>query len=541
MLTTLIFFSHAAVYCGDQSRSYHGTTIQIVQPLPSHQLPASTHALTSRTQSSSTVNESSEVLQTPVINTPSSTVGLHHSTQPIALARPSIITHKRRSTSSLAKSPHKHGKIGPKRRRTMQLSPAKVPSVRLHSRPSTPASQQSNIQLAKFLELESEMATKRKLSMEVFTYFLQKFTLPECDTGEVLKPLREFLPPTAAQLAEHDPSRIYYLELLDKNADSEETLSQVAEMLLEKVSSVSQDFIVLVGDGKTYEHLVKIKRIYGIALDRLLIFPGDWHVLKNFQPVLMKAYYHVGLKDIASASGYKAETLNSLGKCSHFKRTHSFLLQVWEALYIKMICAFIKVHPQFTTLQTSIQDVFSHSLCSENTSVDLLFAMQELIIDASALDEFHSFIATQAKSDDTWQLWSNFVFHDCFCYVGLFLAIRTSNWDLRMSSLKCMVPLFSAYDRPCYQRLIPCHIADIQNYPNEIMQCFRAGGFTVKVKGGIGHAVALDEAHEMCINRDIKMAVVRPTQPYLKKESFLLFLSHQSTKTTSTTAIPTNF
>ena len=105
-------------------------------------------------------------------------------------------------------------------------------------------------------------------------------------------------------------------------------------------------------------------------------------------------------------------------------------------------------------------------------------------------------------------------------------------WDLRIASLKNMSALFAAYDRPCYQKL-PSHLADLECYPKEILDCFKVGGFTVKVKGGIGHAIALDEAHEQCVNSGLKMAIVRPTN--LKKNKILI--SHQSTDTISITVV----
>ena len=55
--------------------------------------------------------------------------------------------------------------------------------------------------------------------------------------------------------------------------------------------------LVVVGDGKTYDLLVKLKGEYGSELDWVLPFPGDWHILKNYQRMIMKLYLDAGLKD----------------------------------------------------------------------------------------------------------------------------------------------------------------------------------------------------------------------------------------------------
>ena len=113
--------------------------------------------------------------------------------------------------------------------------------------------------------------------------------------------------------------------------------------------------------------------------------------------------------------------------------------------------------------------------------------------------------------------WNWFVFEDCLAYVGLFLSIRCQNWKLRVASLKLMVLI--AYDCTNYQPLTPNHLADMQSFSACILKCLEEGAFAVSIRGFKGHSVALDEAHEMCINRDMKAAIVRPSKAYLQKTS----------------------
>ena len=71
-------------------------------------------------------------------------------------------------------------------------------------------------------------------------------------------------------------------------------------------------YALVAGDEKTYSHMIQLKSEYGEALDWLVTFPGDFHLMHNFQEVLMSAYWDAGLKQIAAASGYRGEKLTFL-------------------------------------------------------------------------------------------------------------------------------------------------------------------------------------------------------------------------------------
>ena len=89
--------------------------------------------------------------------------------------------------------------------------------------------------------------------------------------------------------------------------------------------------------------------------------------------------------------------------------------------------------------------------------------IEALVQDAEMHPNFMKFIQQMAQTDDTWKFGAQFVFSDCYSYLGLYLAIRSSNWKLRVCtcSLKQIAPLFAAFDHDYYERIIPHDLADL--------------------------------------------------------------------------------
>ena len=267
------------------------------------------------------------------------------------------------------------------------------------------------------------------------------------------------------------------------------------------------------GDAKTYDILQCIKTEYREEMAWLFVFPGDWHILKNYQEVLMKVYFDAGLKELAKASGYNP---NSVG--TNFKHTHHFLLEVWEA-----ICRHLLKLSSEKSADTSSVGVLDYvalwlkSFPPSSSQEQCHRNLKEMTDDVR--DKYAELLKEliQVTHNPTWKFWHQFIFKDCFAYISMYIAIRSGNWNLRMAAYKLMAPLFTAFDRFVYQQLIAQHVFDVNCFPHDLLKALKDGGFVVSLRGRTCHSIGVDEAHEMCINKDCKMCITKPSADYIQR------------------------
>ena len=96
----------------------------------------------------------------------------------------------------------------------------------------------------------------------------------------------------------------------------------------------------------------------------------------------------------------------------------------------------------------------------------------------------------------------------------------TKSWSLPLASLKMIALVYHAFDCSTCITVIPNHIAEINCMLRSALGHFRKGAFVASLKGNAWSSVALDESHEMSINKDVKNFklsddYISRTTPYL--------------------------
>ena len=480
----------------DKQRSWHGTSIMGQQPKPL------TEKLHTHEKIESEIPICDEAMEVD-ISLPSTSVA------PVSkITKP----HARRKISLIEKT--------------------EVPSEFPVSVLKTFVRSQLNIDNFSFSSHDGECFNKSFLTM--FTYVAERYYNVCSDSPNIIPSIKCKLALQASHQVEK--SSFSYLYVLDEKADSADTLVHCLGLLYElfEINNKTTHLIVA-GDGATIKLLMNIKKKYGEQLDWVIPFIGDWHVLKNFQEVLMKIFWHSGLKDVAKLA-HKQMTLQSLVSCSNFKRTHRFLMQCYEAIFMCLLNSFLEyrkdkeVSISRDDLMAKIGVVVS-SLTHENGEHQGIdeFKDAEMHFMSAVLpfvDEFNSYCKEMSQKCETFKFWNQFIREDCLCYVNLFIAMRTGNWNLRLASLKKMVPLFQAFDRQNYASIIPSHLSMIYALPDFIREHFERGAFVCSVKGNNFSDVGFDEAHEMLINKDCKMALTHSLPKDMNK--LATTIQHQS-------------
>ena len=446
--------SYAAVSAGRKDRGFHGTSIQAVAPLPSS------------SQSQIPVTAVSD------INVPSSSHQIDE--------------------MSLNKYHH-----------VPSCFPTEVPAS-FH-----PLISDRSLNIDSFSLTENEAQALNIMKSKIFCYMVTKYVSHSEGLDIVLPDLKVAVTQLTPGVTT-EQSCVHYTCILAEPADNLETIRHAIDILHEK-HNVGKGIkhLLVAGDAKTYEYMLEAKRVYGSDLDWLLPYLGEWHLMKNVQAPLMKLYNDAGLKNLLSMF-HRGATHAAVASASGFKKTHMFLIQVWEAFYRNQIETFAKHEIlinesskalSFQSIVKSVKD----KLIRSGANVFHNFNISE--ISTIFHNEFIPFFNTMGIADATSNFWHNFIHRDMFHYASLFLAIRLRQFPLCTAAVRMLTPIFHAMDRPVYLKLVPFHLAELKQFPPNIFQQLERGAFAVSISGHDGCCVALDEAHEMLINKEFKMAM----------------------------------
>ena len=146
-------------------------------------------------------------------------------------------------------------------------------------------------------------------------------------------------------------------------------------------------------------------------MEWLIPYPGDWQILKNFQPVVFKIFGHARLKFIAQKAVVKEGTLRLVSECTNFKKTDVFLIQYYFVIICLKIIAFLKSNSVPTEMSDAISSLLNLHLKFKNTGedkksdsfTDMQTGISALFLSLSICNKFSDYCVKMAEADVTWK------------------------------------------------------------------------------------------------------------------------------------------
>ena len=372
---------------------------------------------------------------------------------------------------------------------------------------------------------EEELHEVSTFTNKVFHYIIEKFAGSKSGKDVILPNLKgKFYIESPVKSVE--TSKLIYLDVLNVSADKISTIKSVLDRLRAGfVRDGKVRNLLMVGDQKIFKHLKDLKSTYPDLYSWVYPFIGDFHVLFNYQKVLMGLYFKAGLEQLSKIL-HHGKSSSIIEQTTNFKHVHMFLIQIWESIYRMQIEKFftwretkssqsctmsndevlLKIDETIQLLSKSERkngfdnDVLDSFIKSQATLFQCLDGLE---------NDFKRFRQESCTSSATFAFWDKFLHVHCLYYISLWISVRTSNWNLRLASIKGIAPVFHVCDKPHYSQLLPEHLADCNKMPEDILYFLKQGGFTSNINGHVANSLALDEIHECSINRDVKQAISR--------------------------------
>jgi hypothetical protein len=295
---------------------------------------------------------------------------------------------------------------------------------------------------------------------DLFYFNLSKLAFEKAGNDFVFPTLKVFF--TRRHPPDTEESKFSYVGILDENCDNRETVYMVLKILHSKLKvGTKLKYLMVVGDGKTYDYLIKLKEEHTDELTWMYPFLGDWHLLKNYSIALMKIYGPPGLTTLINLL-HHGRTENSVTNCTNFDKTFEFFLQTWEAMFRTQINMFLNYKDLDNDIESTSTD-FSTSFLSNvrsnmavwknrnDTCDNYTKATLSLIEYCKEIKgEFLEFTDKMKERCNTFQFWHNYIHRDCMTYILFYLAGRSGNWHLRNYCIKQMAPIFHTVNSTFY-------------------------------------------------------------------------------------------